>query len=136
MMYLLDTNTCIAYLKNHLVVVPRLLHKRPSEVCLCAPVKAELLYGARKSQQGERNLRRLEQFFSPFQSFAFDEVCLADYAEIRTDLERKGTPIDPVDFMIAAITRAHGCTLVTHNTGEFSRVSGLLLEDWTQQETP
>jgi len=136
MKHLLDTNTCIAYLKDHPVVVPRLLHKRPNALYICAPVKAELLYGARKSQQSARNLLRLEQFFSPFQSFAFDEVCLTAYAEIRTDLERAGTPIGPIDLIIAAIAKTHDLTLVTNNTGEFSRVSGLKLEDWTQQETP
>ena len=52
------------------------------------------------------------------------------YRRIRADLALKGTPIGPYDLMIAAIAVAHGVTLVTHNTAEFSRVVGLNIEDW------
>jgi len=49
---------------------------------------------------------------------------------IRRHLEQLGQVISAYDLQIAAIALADGCTLVTHNTGEFSRVPGLRLQDW------
>jgi tRNA(fMet)-specific endonuclease VapC len=60
----------------------------------------------------------------------FDEASADIQAEIRHHLESLGTPIGPYDQQIAAIALANGCTLVTHNTREFSRVPGLVIEDW------
>jgi tRNA(fMet)-specific endonuclease VapC len=60
----------------------------------------------------------------------FDDAAAEAYGRLRAELARRGTPIGPNDLMIAAIALAHDLTLVTHNTAEFSRVSGLRLEDW------
>ena len=65
-----------------------------------------------------------------FVSLPFDDAAASVYAIIRAHLESAGTPIGPYDLQIAAIALANGLTLVTHNTREFSRVPGLLLEDW------
>ena len=46
------------------------------------------------------------------------------------ELERLGTPIGPFDVLIAGTARAHGATLITHNTREFGRIEGLAVEDW------
>ncbi|MCI5148903.1 MAG: type II toxin-antitoxin system VapC family toxin, partial [Candidatus Electrothrix sp. MAN1_4] len=63
-------------------------------------------------------------------SLPFGDEAVADYGEIRAALAKAGTPIGPNDLLIAAVAKAHDVTLVTHNVGEFSRVHGLLLEDW------
>ena len=93
-------------------------------------VKAELLYGAARSQQPERNQAQLQRFFSGFPSLSFDDQAAAAYGTLRAALEASGTPIGPNDLMIAAIALASGLVLVTHNTAEFSRVPGLQIEDW------
>ena len=132
-MYLLDTNTCIGFLNNHPPrIAARMQEHDASEICLCSVVKAELLFGARKSARVTENLRLLELFFSPFVCLPFDDRCAEEYGFIRADLEQSGTPIGPHDLMIAAVARAHDCVLVTHNTREFSRVVGLRLEDWEE----
>jgi tRNA(fMet)-specific endonuclease VapC len=64
----------------------------------------------------------------------FDDLCAEHYGSIRTDLRRSGGAIGPNDLLIAATARAHDLTLVTHNTGEFSRVVGLRSEDWQGDE--
>jgi tRNA(fMet)-specific endonuclease VapC len=131
MKYLLDTNTCIAYLNGRAVGVRRRLQGLPpSEVTLCSVVKAELLYGARKSTNPPVVLAKLQRFFAPFTSLPFDDAAAQAYGTIRADLERVGRPIGPNDLMIAAIALAGGLTLVTHNTGEFQRVPGLTIGDW------
>ena len=132
MTYLLDTNTCIDYLKGVSPAVRRhVLAMRPTEIGVPALVKAELLYGAYKSDRLEENLRVLRQFLQPFSLVGFGSIEADHYADIRAGLERLGTPIGPNDLVISATARACECTLVTHNTSEFGRVPGLAVEDWT-----
>jgi len=131
MKYLLDTNTCIHLLNaDDEAVTRRYSACQPADIVLCGVVKAELLYGARRSARVEFNLKRLEYFAAPLQSLPFDDRCAHDYGLIRADLATQGKPIGANDLMIAAIARAHDLILVTHNTGEFSRVAGLRIEDW------
>lgn len=133
-MYLLDTNACIRILNgtspsliDHLKAVPR------SQVRLSSVVKAELLYGARRSSRIAENLRLLERFFDTIASLPFDDHCAEEYGLLREELDRAGTPIGPNDLLIAATARAHRAVLVTHNIREFSRVAELRFEDWESQ---
>ena len=131
MRYLLDTNACIRILNNSSKpLVERLRQHEPSQIGLCSVVKAELLYGARRSSRVSENLDLLERFFEPFASLPFDDTSAEHYGRIRLHLERAGNLIGPNDLLIAATARAHGLVLVSHNTREFSRVDGLELEDW------
>jgi len=130
-MHLLDTNVCIKILnKNSRKLIKRLKQFSPLEVYLCSVVKAELLYGARKSNRITENLALLRRFFDTFISLQFDDSCAVQYGIIRTDLARAGTIIGPNDLLIASIAKANDFILVTHNTGEFSRIANLKLEDW------
>lgn len=131
MIYLLDTNVCIHLLnEKHSGILQHFRQHSPADVALCSVVKAELLYGARRSQRIETNLQLLKAFFAPLQSLAFDDECAEHYGQIHADLLSQGKPIGPNDTLIAAIARAHDATLITHNTGEFGRVAGLRMEDW------
>lgn len=131
MIFLLDTNACIQLLnEKSSTVLHHFRAHRPSDIALCSVVKAELLYGARRSQRVEANLQLLKAFFAPLRSVAFDDACAEHYGQIRADLVNQGKPIGANDMLIAAIARAHDATLVTHNTGEFSHVTGLNLVDW------
>lgn len=131
MVWVLDTNACIRVLNNtSAALVKRMRNTDPAHIALCSVVKAELLYGARKSSRRADNLRLLERFFMPLTSLPFDDVCAEQYGVIRTELETAGTPIGPNDLMIAATALANDATLVTHNLQEFARVPGLRLEDW------
>ena len=130
-MYLLDTNVCIHILNNTSeAVIARFAAGSPATIRLCSVVKAELLYGARKSDRVARVLTSLETFFRPLVSLPFDDECAHEYGRVRADLARAGTPIGANDLMIAAIGRRHNATVVTHNVTEFTRVVGLAVEDW------
>ncbi len=132
-MYLLDTNVCIGLLNGtSALLATRLRSQAPSELALCSIVKAELVFGARRSSRVAENLRLLERFFAVFASVPFDDACAERYGVIRAELEASGTPIGPNDLLIAAVAQANGLTLVTHNVNEFSRVAGLALEDWEE----
>lgn len=133
-MFLLDTNVCVQYLRGKSVLVrQRLAARSTHEVRLCSVVLSELYVGALRSAEPAKNRVDVDQFATLFASLPFDDSAADVYARIRHHLESQGTPIGPYDLQIAAIALANGCTLVTHNTTEFSRVPGLLLEDW---ETP
>lgn len=96
---------------------------------ICDIVKAELYFGAYKSQRVAQNLALLATLFAQFHSLPFDSRAAQIFGEIRADLARKGTPIGPYDLQIAVITLAHNVTLVTHNSAEFGRIATLRLED-------
>jgi tRNA(fMet)-specific endonuclease VapC len=131
MIYLLDTNVCIHLLnEKHPAILQHFRQHGPANIAMCSVVKAELLYGARRSQRIEANLQLLKVFFAPLKSLPFDDECAEHYGQIHADLLAQGKPIGPNDTLIAAIARAHEATLITHNTGEFSRVAGLRMEDW------
>lgn len=130
-MRLLDTNICIAYLNGEDDSVrSRLLALSADELRLCSVVKAELLFGARKSSKVDANLRRLAAFFEPFESAPFDDEAAHWYGVVRAQLAREGRPIGGNDLMIAAIALANDATLVTRDIGDFARVPGLRLETW------
>ncbi len=132
MIYLLDTNAWIAYLNDrNSTVARRLATVHPKDVFTCQIVKAELFYGACKSSRREQNIALLRHLFNQFASLSFNDQAVDTYGRIRTALAARGTPIGPNDLIIAAIAIAHNATLVTNNTREFNRVSGLLVEDWT-----
>lgn len=131
-MFLLDTNACVRILNDSSKrLVARFRRESPATIRLCSVVKAELLLGARKSRRVAENLARLDAFFEPLVSLGFDDASADEYGLLRADLERAGTPIGANDLMIAAIARQHDLTVVTSDTGEFRRVSGLRVEDWT-----
>ena len=130
-MYLLDTNVCIRLMnQSSSNIIKHIQQHPPAEIALCSIVKAELLYGARHSQRVEANLQLLQRFFKPLTSLNFDDRCAEEAGQIRADLAAQGKPIGPNDVLIAATARAYDAVLITHNTGEFSRVTGLRLEDW------
>ena len=129
-MYLLDTNTLIYFFKGKGRVAERLFSIPRTELGLSAIVLHELETGLVKSIQAEKRSRQLDAFadVAVFCPFGKKEAIVA--AEIRGRLEPQGTPIGPLDTLIAATALANQATLVTHNVQEFSRVSGLQLEDW------
>ena len=130
-MYLLDTNACIRLMnQSSSNIIKHIQQHPPTEIALCSIVKAELLYGARHSKRVEANLQLLQRFFKPLTSLNFDDRCAEEAGLIRADLAAQGKPIGPNDVLIAATARAYDAVLITHNTGEFSRVTGLRLEDW------
>ena len=130
MPYLLDTNAVIALMKNNASVIAQVRRVGRTELRLCAPVEAELWFGVCKSGRPEENRQRLLTLLSWLPSLPFASEAAQHCGEIRAALASQGQPIGPYDLQIAAIARAHGLVVVTHNTREFARVPDLMLEDW------
>ena len=131
MRYLLDTNPCIRYLNGESEPLrQRLEGTDHGSIAVCSVVKAELFYGAMKSRNPVRVLERQQCFLARYSSVPFDDTAALRYGAIRAELERAGTPIGANDLMIAAIAAANDLILVSHNTREFNRITGLMIEDW------
>jgi len=131
MTYLLDTNTCIYFLnKSSERIVSQFKKFSPSEILLPSITVAELFYGAEKSKAKKRNQAIIKDFVSVFEIVSFDEKCCEIYGNIRAVLEKSGVPIGPMDLLIASISLANNCILVTNNVKEFSRIKRLKTENW------
>lgn len=131
MNYLLDTNACVSYLRGkNARIMQRFARQSPADLVLCSVVVGELCYGAFRSGNPTAEQALVDQFVAGFVSLPFNDVVARVYARVRYDLETRGLPIGENDYQIAAIALVHDLTLVTHNTREFSRVTGLRLEDW------
>ena len=101
-----------------------------SELSISAIVLGELYCGALRSQRVERNLETLSEFIAGVGVVPFDAEAARLYGDICAELLRIGRPTGEKDALIAAISRQHGATLVTHNTRHFQHVPGLALVDW------
>ncbi len=132
--WLLDTNHWIALLKHRCPpLAAKLAATSPGQVWFCSLVKEELLHGALKYGDPVARRATLQELFDVHESASFDDAAAAEAARIRHDLEIRGNKIGPHDTQIAGLALSRGWTLVTANTKEFSRVSGLKLEDWTKE---
>ena len=107
-----------------------MLAREPGDLLLCSVVRAELEYGARRSDRVEENLQRVRAFCGPMRSVVFGDEAAEHYGLIRLQLEREGRAIGANDLLIAAIGLATDATLVTKNADEFRRVAGLRVEVW------
>ncbi|AUS99452.1 VapC toxin family PIN domain ribonuclease [Nostoc sp. CENA543] len=131
MKFLLDTNTCIIYMRGKNSTLKQKLESTSTkDIAVCSIVKAELFYGAMKSANPQRNLTLQLQFLAQFISLPFDDLAATTFGKIRSQLEALGTPIGAYDLQIAAIALSKNLTLITHNTREFQRINNLLIEDW------
>lgn len=132
-MICLDTNVVIAALGGRFPHVATRLERAlvQTDVILPVIVVFELRYGIAKSRNHSANLERLELFLQlPIEVARFEEGDAAEASVIRASLEQMGTPIGPYDLLIAGQARRRGALLVTANQREFTRVPGLLTEDW------
>jgi tRNA(fMet)-specific endonuclease VapC len=138
LIYLLDTNVCIALINGGSVGSSDRIRRRYFQAAGRGPIPAtssiaahELWYGVAKSGRVAQNANRLATFLGSAVSvldFGAEDARIA--GEIRMELERKGTPIGAYDTLIAGQALRGNLVLVTANTREFARVRGLTVEDW------
>ena len=133
MRYMLDTNICIYAIKHKPEkVFQKLQEVVPGDVCVSSVTYAELVHGVEKSVAVEKNRLALSMLLANIEILDFNVDAADCYGKIRADLEKKGTPIGPLDMMIAGHAQSLGYTVVTNNVKEFSRVSNLKIENWAE----
>lgn len=130
-MYILDTNICIYIIKRRPAeIIEKFKTFNISELCISSITAAELHYGVNKSQRVEQNRDALAMFLSPLEILPFDDAAAYEYGVIRAELEKNGNTIGSMDLLIAAHAKAMNATIITNNEREFSRVSGIKVENW------
>ena len=128
---MLDTNICIYIIKNKpRSVKEKFKEFKIAELCISTITVSELIYGAYKSKQTEKNLKAIESFLMPFEIVDYHYIASIKYGKIRADLEKKGQIIGNMDMQIAGHALALDLVLVTNNIREFERVEGLRLDNW------
>jgi len=129
-LYLLDTNTLIYFFKGFGSVAEMLFSKSPKDIAISTITLYEIEVGIAKSSNPQKQKKQLESFVSRITILPFDSKEAKASAKIRAELEKQGTPIGPLDNLIAGTAFCVNTILVTHNTKEFSKVEGLTIEDW------
>ena len=132
MKYLLDTDTCIYALKQNQNVLERLLSRAREDVLVSVITEGELRAGAAKSSSPVKTLHLVENFLHPLTVIDFTSDDAIAYAGVRSKLERAGTPIGPLDTLIASQAVGRKLMLVSNNEREFRRVTGLDVENWSR----
>ena len=131
--FLLDTNICIYVIKHKPEkVFQKLQEVDPSDVCISSVTYAELVHGVEKSASVDKNRVALFILLANIEILDFDAKAAENYGKIRADLEKNGTPIGPLDMMIAGHAGSLGYMLVTNNVKEFNRVSNLIIANWAE----
>lgn len=131
MKYYFDTNICIYFMKGEYPALLNNISKcHPDRIKIASIVKAELLYGACKSQKKEENTEKVKAFLFPYEVIGFDDASSIIYADMRAYLEKSGKIIGPNDLILASVVLANNGVLITGNIKEFNRVKGLKTESW------
>jgi tRNA(fMet)-specific endonuclease VapC len=130
--FLLDTDTCIYALKQNREVLEKLLSTEREAVIVSVITEGELRTGAAKSSSPVKTLHLVENFLRPLVLIDFTSDDAIAYAGVRAKLERAGTPIGPLDTLIASQAVSRKLTLVTNNEREFRRVAGLSVDNWAR----
>jgi tRNA(fMet)-specific endonuclease VapC len=129
--FLLDTSICIELIRGRAAAaLTRLRRKKIGSVGISVITLAELQYGVAKSSDPPRNTIALAHFCAPLEICHFDDAAATAYGRVRAALERLGTPIGPLDTLIAAHAVSLKARVITNNEREFERVAGLRIENW------
>lgn len=132
MLYMLDTNAASEALRGHPSVDARLQALQPGQWCISAVTCSEMRYGVGKRPEAVRLHRMVDAFLRIVPIFPWDAKVAIRHGELRADLKARGTPIGDFDEMIAGHALAIGAVVITDNTRNFTRVSGLAIENWVR----
>ncbi len=131
MTYLLDTDICIYWLKNHQEVREKVKEVGWNQITICVITGAELYYGAYNSSRVTENLTRAEFFIQQLPILPLSNNALRRFGQLKAELRRIGQPVAEFDLLIASVALAENLILVTNNTRHYERIAGLQLENWT-----
>ena len=133
MKFMLDTNTCIYIIKRKPSnVIERFIQTEISQIGISSITLSELSCGVSKSSKPEQNQLALAQFIAPLEIMPYGDEAAQYYGDLRTHLEKQGTPIGSLDMLIAAHALSIGCPLVTNNEKEFIRIPNLKIDNWVK----
>jgi tRNA(fMet)-specific endonuclease VapC len=134
-LYMLDTDTSSYLVRGKMPVLDaHVAAVAPRYLCISAVTRGELLYGIELKGGAHRLAQVVDQFLLRVRCLPWDDVAATHFASIAAALHRAGTQIGSMDAMIAGHAMATGAVLVTNNVRHFSRVSGLTVANWCQEQ--
>ena len=133
MLYLLDTDTLVFYLRGRPEVTLRLLSIPASDLCTSAMCFGELYYGAAKSQKRAERRAEVDRLRQTLTSIPLEGAVMERFGLLKALLEVRGERLADADLLVAATALEYDLILVTDNLKHFQRVEGLRLESWTER---
>jgi tRNA(fMet)-specific endonuclease VapC len=130
MRYLLDTDTCIYWLKGKIPVKNKLLAVGFNQICICQITVSELYFGAYNSSQIENNLKTAETFINNISVLSFTNDSLKKFGELKALLRKTGNIVADFDLLIASVALTENLILVTNNTRHYQRIPEIKLDNW------
>ena len=129
-LYILDTDTCIYWLKGDEEVDRRIVSCGLRHTSITVITECELFYGALESLKADKNLAAITELRKKVRTLHTSDGVAYQFGKIKAELEKKGLPVDNADLLIASIALTHDAILVSNNTEHFKRIKGLKLENW------
>jgi tRNA(fMet)-specific endonuclease VapC len=129
--YLVDTNTCIYFIKGKYDLKNKFELAAPENCFISEITLAELKFGVANSEKKEKNQKALDNFLSGMKIVPIYHS-LDLYASEKARLRKAGTPVDDFDILIGVTSITHNLIMVTNNSEHFKRLKGIIIEDWTK----
>ena len=133
MSYLIDTDIIIYSIKKNRVVQKRFLANERIPKAISVITYGELLFGAKKSQQVDKNLAIVYRIKELFPVIGIDKAIIETFSDIRLTVQKTGDKLDDMDLLIASTALTMNYVLVTNNEKHFSRIKGLKIENWSKE---
>ena len=130
-MILLDTDTCIEFIRNNNAVV-FLLQETVEVIAVSFMTQGELYYGAHNSNRAEKNISLVTSFLKNTYIIHSDKIIMAHFGLIKSNLKKEGNMIGDPDILIGATALRHNCALITGNISHFKRIPNLAIKNWRQ----
>ena len=128
--YLLDTDTCVGWLRGNETVHRRLAAVGPTATAMSIVTLAELRYGSACSAHPEENHRAIDSFLTGVAVVGLDLATARTFGDVKAALRAQGMLLEDADLLVAATALAYQLTLVTNNTQHFTRILDLVIENW------
>ncbi len=132
MSYLIDTNIIIYSIKGDIAVQNHFLTNENIPKAISVITYGELLFGAKKSKNVEKNLAVVYRIKELFPVINIDKAIIETFSGLKAGIQKSGNIIDDIDLLIASTALTMNFTLVTNNEKHFKKVTGLQIENWTK----
>src|SRR5437867_3476013 len=129
MSFLIDTDTCSAYLKGQRIVANRFL-QYTGRLHVSVITMGELYDWALRARASPKRLPDIQNLLNEAKALDVDLSIARKYGELQAAFRDVGQPAPKLDLLIASTALIHNLTVVTHNTAHFVNVPGLSIVDW------
>jgi tRNA(fMet)-specific endonuclease VapC len=134
MQFLLDTNTCVFFLRGKLNL-DEIIKEKGRENCFISEITvAELLYGAENSDNPAKSHKTVDAFVKGVSIIPI-YGSIKRYAKEKVRLKNIGKPMhDEFDLLIGVTAIENKLTLITDNVKDFERLDGIKIENWFKRK--